>query len=275
MTRPALNQNTLLPELSAKALTIDARGKYYKVVNEEINQAIAKGVEVIKLINVNGQRYIGNALPNPLRLLIYGTPGNNLGAFMNGAEIFVFSNAQEQVANTMNKGKILIFGDASDVVGYGMRGGKVFIKGDAGYRVGIHMKEYKASIPVIVVGGTTGDFLGEYMAGGRLIVLGLNPAPPLQAGSRQDNKEVAGDYLGTGMHGGVIYIRGQEVPPYRLGAEPARVEMTDKDQQFLRQILKEYATDFQLDFDHLMSRPFYKYVPLTHRPYGRLYVPQF
>ena len=55
-----------------------------------------------------------------------------------------------------------------------MRSGKIFIKGDVGYRVGIHMKAYENLYPVIIIGGTAQDFLGEYMAGGLLIVLGLN-----------------------------------------------------------------------------------------------------
>ena len=36
------------------------------------------------------------------------------------------------------------------------------------------MKAYRNSFPVIVIGGCTGDFLGEYMAGGLIVVLGLN-----------------------------------------------------------------------------------------------------
>jgi len=48
---------------------------------------------------------------------------------------------------------------------------------DAGYRVAIHMKEYEDKRPIIVIGGTVQHFLGEYMAGGVLIVFGLNLRP--------------------------------------------------------------------------------------------------
>lgn len=35
------------------------------------------------------------------------------------------------------------------------------------------MKEYKDKIPAIVVGGVAGSFLGEYQAGGVIVVLGF------------------------------------------------------------------------------------------------------
>mgnify|MGYP002508363490 CR=1 FL=1 len=44
---------------------------------------------------------------------------------------------------------------------------------NAGYRAGIHMKAYKDKVPVMVIGGTAGSFLGEYQAGGVIVVLGL------------------------------------------------------------------------------------------------------
>ena len=80
-----------------------------------------------------------------------------------------------------------------------MRGGKLYIEGNVGYRVGIHMKSYKEQFPVMIIGGRAEDFFGEYMAGGILVLLGLN------AGA--DDSSIVGNYIGTGMHGGVIYLR--------------------------------------------------------------------
>lgn len=54
-----------------------------------------------------------------------------------------------------------------------MRGGEIYVRGNAGYRAGIHMKAYRDKRPVMVIGGRTGSFLGEYQAGGYIIVLGL------------------------------------------------------------------------------------------------------
>ena len=75
----------------------------------------------------------------------------------------------------MNDGEIVVHGHAGDLTGHSMRGGKIFVKDYVGYRVGIHMKEYQRKIPTIVIGETAGDFLAEYMAGGVIVILGLNP----------------------------------------------------------------------------------------------------
>ena len=105
---------------------------------------------------------------------IHGIPGNALGAYLNDSHITVNGNAQDAVGDTMNEGKILIYGNIGDAAGYAMRGGKIYVQGNAGYRAGIHMKAYKEKIPVMIIGGCAGSFLGEYQAGGIIIVLGLH-----------------------------------------------------------------------------------------------------
>ena len=64
-----------------------------------------------------------------------------------------------------------------------MRSGKIFVKGNAGYRVGIHMKEYHEFYPKIIIGGKVGDFLGEYQAGGIIVVLGIGCDGKVPVGS--------------------------------------------------------------------------------------------
>jgi glutamate synthase domain-containing protein 3 len=142
-----------------------------------------------------------------------------------------------------------------------MRGGKLFIKGDVGYRVGIHMKGYKKQAPAIIAGGTAGDFFGEYMAGGILILLGLNG---------EEGKPIVGDYLGTGMHGGMIFIRG-EVQKYRCGAEVGITDPDGSDIKLLKGYLTEFCDDLNLNLEEVMSKPFKKLIPVSARPYGNLY----
>lgn len=96
-----------------------------------------------------------------------------MGAYLDGSEIYVRGNAQDAVGDTMDDGLIVIDGCAGDAIGYAMRGGEIFVRGSVGYRAGIHMKEYKQKHPVLVVGGAAGSFLGEYQAGGTIIILGL------------------------------------------------------------------------------------------------------
>jgi glutamate synthase domain-containing protein 3 len=243
-----------------KRVEIDAKNLHYRDLNERIHQAIRKGARDLLLQNVNGQRYIGDGVRGKIKIHIEGVPGNDLAAFMDGPTIITHSNAQDAVANTMNAGKVVIHGAAGDVLGYGMRGGKLFIRGDVGYRVGIHMKSFKKHIPVIIIGGTARDFLGEYQAGGVIILLGLE----------RDGRPLAGNYLGTGMHGGVIYIRG-DVDPFQLGKEVSISPVDERDSETLKFHLREFCEDFDLPLEEIMDGQFVKLLPTHLRPYGKIY----
>lgn len=242
---------------------IDAKNVHYRILNEKVRSAIDEGEKDIKILNVNGQRYICAGITRDVRVEIHGVPGGDLGAFMSGPYIKVFGDAQDGVGNTMNGGKIVIHGMAGDVVGYGMRGGKIYILRDCGYRAGIHMKGYKDMIPVIVVGGSAGDFFCEYMAGGRAIILGM-------FGMKKG--VLSGDYLATGMHGGIIYLRG-EINKRFLGKEVEISPLNEEDNIFLTQILKDFSREFDLHFEEIINAPFTKLVPISHRPYGKIYTP--
>lgn len=249
-------------EETQKMHTIDAKGVYYRVLNEKVREAIAAGHKDILLKNVNGQYYIGDGLRGgDVKITVEGVPGNDLAVFMDGPTIIVKGNAQDNIGNTMNRGKVVVHGHAGDVLGYGMRGGKIHVLGDVGYRVGIHMKGYKKQIPVLVCGGCAGDFFGEYMAGGILILLGLGG----------DGKmPIVGDYLGTGMHGGMIFVRG-DVDKTRCGAEVGIMEPDEEDVEMLREYLSEFCNDFGLSLDSVMEKGFKKLTPASLRPYGNLY----
>ena len=240
---------------------IDAGGVYYRHLNTSLREAASNGTRKIELHNVHGQRYIGTNLDKPVEIEIFGTPGNDLGAFMNGPRIVVHGNAQDGSGNTMNKGEIVIHGHAGDITGLSARGGKIFVREDVGYRAGIHMKEYQDTKPVLVIGGTAQDFLGEYMAGGILIILGLN----LDEGNHHKAK-----YIATGMHGGVIYLRGS-VEEYQLGKEVGVAELEEKDYTVLQKFVSEFAAHFNYDTEEILRRKFIKLFPRWLRPYGRLY----
>ena len=242
--------------------TIDAQGIYYAQVNEQIRDLVRRGENEITLTNVTGQRYIGGGIQSPdLKITVRGVAGEDLAAFMEGPTIEVMNNAQDGVGNTMNDGKIVIHGLAGDVVGYGMRGGKIFIRDDVGYRVGIHMKGFKDKQPVLVVGGCAGVFFGEYQAGGCLVLLGLT-------NSRKFS--VVGDYCGTGMHGGVMYIRGGFKENY-LGREVKHFDLTNADIAKLKPILEEFACIFGITEDIYDFHQYRKIIPVSTRPYGQLY----
>jgi len=245
-------------------MKIDAKGMYYRDLNKQIREAVSSGAEKIELDNVNGQYFIGDGINKPVTITINGVPGNDLGAFMNGATIIVKDNAQDNIGNTMNAGKVVVHGHAGDVLGYGMRGGRVHILKDVGYRVGIHMKSYETNKPVLIAGGKAGDFFGEYMAGGVLVLLGMF--------TDDLDKPKHGFRFGTGMHGGVIFVRG-EVDEKKLSKEVGVLELNDDDKNELEGYLKDYCNDFKLDLKEILKEKFVKVLPKSKRPYGDLYCP--
>ena len=244
-----------------QVVKIDASGLFYRQLNAHLKELVANNVSKVELRNVYGQRYIGTDLNKPVDIEIFGVPGNDLGAFMNGPRITVYGNAQDGCGNTMNDGKIIVHGHAGDIIGLSARGGKIFVRDGVGYRAGIHMKEYRDKKPVLVIGGSAQDFLGEYMAGGILILLGLNLAK---------GEHLKANFIGTGMHGGVIYLKGS-VKDYQLGREVGVTELEEKDHQILREFVGEFASHFDYDAEEILKHKFTKLFPRWLRPYGRLY----
>ncbi|MET1124168.1 MAG: hypothetical protein ABWW66_02745 [Archaeoglobaceae archaeon] len=246
---------------------IDASDLKHKELNDLIKFCAEKGAKKIVIRNVCGQRYIGSRLffkdGRRLEIEIHGYPGNDLGAFLAGHRIVVYGNAQDGVGNTMDDGEIVVHGRAGDVVAMAMRGGRIMIRDDVGYRTAIHMKEYREKVPVLIVGGTAQDFLGEYMAGGRVILLGLN----------LDDKPHRANYIGTGMHGGIMYIRGR-VERWQFGKEVGVVEMEEDDWKFLEKQIGDFCSEFaelKLDPDDVLGSKFVKLKPVSVRPYGKVY----
>jgi glutamate synthase domain-containing protein 3 len=142
-----------------------------------------------------------------------------------------------------------------------MRGGKIFVRGNAGYRTGIHMKEYKDKKPAIIIGGKVGSFLGEYLAGGLIVVLGI--------GLEEDVP--VGNFTGTGMHGGKIFIRTDR----ELTGLPEQVTTAIASADDLQEILpyiSEFAGYFNMDAESLVNGRFYVLKPNAKNPYKQLYV---
>ncbi len=247
---------------SGETATLECQSIYYKQVNEAVRAAFDSGAKTVCLNDINGQRYIGTGLTGrDGRILVHGTPGQDLAMLMDGPTVEVYGNAQDGVGNTMNDGTVVVHGSAGDVLGYGMRGGRLFIKGDVGYRVGIHMKAFENKRPILIAGGKARDFFGEYMAGGLLVLLGMN--------SRIEGP-IAGGYVGTGMHGGEIYLRG-EVEPWQVGKECGIFEADEEQMKALRPHLEEYCSALDFDLEEVLAVPFTRVSPMSHRPYAKLY----
>jgi len=225
---------------------------------KELNQMVRATTEDICINECYGQRFIGSAMKGK-SLTINGTPGNALGAYLDGGTIEVNGNAQDAVGDTMNDGKIIVHGNTGDALGYAMRGGSIFVQGDSGYRTGIHMKEYKDRKPVIIIGGKVGSFLGEYLAGGIIVVLGL-----------ETDEIPLGNFTGTGMHGGKIFIRTEK----ELANLPAQVIAELCSSEDLKEIelyVSEFAKYFGVDAGTILKDRFYILKPNAKNPYKQLY----
>jgi glutamate synthase domain-containing protein 3 len=72
------------------------------------------------------------------------------------------------------------------------------------------------------------------------------------------------------MHGGEIYIR-SEVESWQVGKECGIFTATDEEIEALKPLLAEFCDDVGFDLAEVMAVPFTRLVPISHRPYGKLY----
>lgn len=215
----------------------------------------------ITLTDVMGQRYIASGLSGK-RLVIHGIPGNALGAYVDDCRVEVFGNAQDATGDTMNAGEIIIHGSSGDATGYAMRGGMILVEGNVGYRAGIHMKAYKDQVPVLVVGGEAGSFLGEYQAGGYVVVLGLNTT----------GRAPVGRFCAAGMHGGKIFLRTEAELPFDLPSQVSAHRADAKELEEIRPFVEKYAHAFGRNAAEILRGTFQVLIPNTANPYKSLYV---
>ena len=244
----------------AKSVRIDAREIHYTPLNQMIRRAVADGVTEIVIDNVLGQRFIADGLRGDgVTITINGVPGGDLGMFMSGPTLIVHGNADHAPGNTMDRGCIVIHGSAGDAVGHSMRGGRIYVRDDIGYRGGIHMKQYMEKRPVLVVGGSARAFMGEYMAGGLLVVLGLTGIPPLSERG-----------VGSGIHGGEIFVRG-DVPDNILGVGAKQKPASDDEKHTIAPVVRDFASRFSLDPAPLLASDYTWIVPASTRPFANKY----
>lgn len=238
-------------------MNISAKNVGYKELNEALRSAADNTCTVSDCV---GQRFIAAGMSDK-NITIEGIPGNALGAYLNGAVITVSENAQDAVGDTMNDGKIIVHGNIGDAAGYAMRGGKIYVKGNAGYRAGIHMKAYEKKQPLMVIGGKCGSFLGEYQAGGTIIVLGLC----------NDNKPIVGNFPGTGMHGGKMFLR-SDCSGISFPDQVTLKTASAEDLQEIKEYIEEFCLLFGYDKNEILNSEFTLVTPDSKNPYKQMYV---
>ncbi|RLF60778.1 MAG: hypothetical protein DRN25_01895 [Thermoplasmata archaeon] len=270
-----------------KKIVIDAcpRGVklYHRELNKKIREAIRKGYDWIVLKNVSGQRFIGAGIKDKVTIEVFGDAGLDLGVFFEGERIIVHGSSEYLLGNTLNGGELIVYGDSWDITGMGARGGAIYVMGDGGSRVGIHMKEYKDRRPIIVYGGSVKQYCGEYMAGGIIVVLGLDFKDAIIDKSKPIDKDnidpkkiknkpdpIVQSDLAAGIHGGRIYIRG-EVPNHLLGVYAVKDKVTKEDREILKSIINRFCELFNTPEELIWSKEFTKVIPFSSRPFGKHY----
>ena len=237
-------------------MNINATGLDYRELNETLRNARGN----CTVTDCLGQRFLAAGISDK-NVTVSGIPGNALGAYLNGAKIEVMGNAQDAVGDTMNDGTIVIHGSVGDAVGYAMRGGRIYVQGDAGYRAGIHMKAYKDKQPALVIGGRAGSFLGEYQAGGTIIVLGLTDS----------ERPIVGNFPSTGMHGGKMYLRSDCKGihfPHQVHTHTADAAELEEIAHYLRR----FCFYFHRDLAELLDHTYTVVMPDSRNPYRQMYV---
>jgi glutamate synthase domain-containing protein 3 len=118
------------------------------------------------------------------------------------------------------------------------------------------MKAFGEQKPTVIIGGRAGDYLGEYMAGGTILVLG-NGVP--------EGESPVGTFVGAGIHGGCIYVRGP-VTEHQLGTGAAVKPLDDEDKAVLEELMADYEHSFGVSLGREWER-FNKVAPLSSRPF--------
>ncbi len=270
-----------------KKITIDAEPKgkklYHRELNKKIRRAIRNGYNWIILKNIKGQRFIGAGIKEKVTIEVFGDAGLDLGVFSEGITIIVHGCSEYLLGNTLNAGELIVYGDSWDITGMGARGGKILVMGNGGSRIGIHMKEFRDKKPIIVYGGKVKQYCGEYMAGGMIIVLGLDFSQAIKDKKKPITREnidpkkvknykgeIVQSDLAGGIHGGTVYIRG-DVPDHNLGVYAVKDEFTDEDTEILTPALKRFSELFNIPLDLIWKKKFTKIRPVSSRPFGKVY----
>ncbi len=158
-----------------------------------------------------GQRFTGCGLgkeTDGVRIDVYDSSGDYLASGIDGMEIRVHGNAQDQLGQIMKRGKMVVFGDVGQTLMYGAKGGDVFIMGNAAGRPLINA----VGRPKIVINGTCLDFLAEsFMAGDPLKGGGFVILNSIEFDENGRVRELNSPYPGSNLFslasGGAIYIR--------------------------------------------------------------------
>ena len=195
-------------------LLIDARG--FSPEGETCDATLAikayhLGWKHIVHYNSRGTRFHGvgfGPATDGLRIDCYDNPGDYLASGIDGLEIYVHGNAQDQLCQISKRGKLVVYGDVGQTFLYGAKGGIVYVLGNAAGRPMINA----VGRPRVVINGTALDFLAEsFMAGDPRAGGGFAILNGMQYNQRGELVPLDQPYPGSNLlslaSGGAIYVR--------------------------------------------------------------------
>ena len=206
-----------------------------------------------------GQRFTGcgfGPATSDVRIDVYGASGDYLASGIDGMEIYVHGNAQDQLCQIMKDGKLVVFGDVGQTFMYGAKGGAAYIMGNAAGRPLINA----VGKPRVVINGTALDYLAEsFMAGdplngGGFVVLNGIGFDDNDGAIREYESPYPGSNIFSLASGGAIYVRD---PHKKLVAEQLNggefVAMTDADWKLILPYLEENEKLFDIPIARLLT----------------------
>ena len=223
-----------------------------------LRKAYRAGWKRFIVYRLRGQRFHGAGLgpeTNDVRIDLYGSDGDYTASGMDGLQICVHGNAQDQVAQIAKSGKLVIYGDVGQTFMYGAKGGEVYVLGNAAGRPLINA----VGRPRVVINGTCLDFLAEsFMAGDPLEGGGFVIVNGIEFDGRGSIVPQPAPYTGSNLFslasGGAIYIR----DPHRQVVERQLnggvfSPLTDKDWRLIRPYLNENERLFGVRLQDLLT----------------------
>jgi glutamate synthase domain-containing protein 1/glutamate synthase domain-containing protein 3 len=210
------------------------------------------------LFDLRGQRFCGcgfGSHSKPIRIDVYGSPGDYLGSGITNTEIFVHSNGQDQWGQIMKSGKLVVYGDVGQTFLYGAKGGTCYVRGNAAGRALINAVGH----PRVIINGSCLDYLAEsFMAGnvfhdGGFVILNgislnidglLEPYP----------EPYPGGNLFSLASGGAIYIR----DPFNKTSKNqlnggSFASLSSQDWNLIKPYLEENERLFGIKIDDLLT----------------------
>ncbi len=223
-----------------------------------LNDAYRLGWKRFIVFNLRGQRFDGCGFGSQtfgVRIDFYGSSGDYDASGIDGMEMHIHGNAQDQIGQIMKSGLLVIHGDVGQCLLYGAKGGTVFVLGNAAGRPLINA----AGHPRVVINGTALDFLAEsFMAGdpfnggGFVIVNGLTMDEDGRMSFRE--RPYPGSNLFSLASGGALYIR----DPHRVLVDEQLnggryAELTEQDWHLIHPYLLENEKHFGIKVEDLLT----------------------